>query len=122
MRASVIYRKETRPTTAFFSFASCEGCQLQALSVEDVLLDFLGAVQIVNFREAIDERGDEYDIAFVEGSIVRPDDVEEIQQVRKRARILVALGACACTGGLNVMKNYKGLDYCLRAFHFTEVN
>jgi tRNA/tmRNA/rRNA uracil-C5-methylase (TrmA/RlmC/RlmD family) len=38
MRASAISRTETRPTAAFFSFGSCEGCQLQALSVEDVLL------------------------------------------------------------------------------------
>jgi len=107
MRASVIYQQETRPTVAFFSFASCEGCQLQALSAEDALLDLLGAVQIVNFREAIDERGDEYDIAFVEGSIVRPEDVEELQQVRQRARILVAIGACACLGGVNALRNRR---------------
>ena len=110
MRASVIYRKETRPTAAFFSFASCEGCQLQVLSVEDVLLDLLGVVQIVNFREAIDERGDDYDIAFVEGSIVRPEDVEELQQIRKRAKILVAIGACACLGGVNAIRNRRAAD------------
>jgi sulfhydrogenase subunit delta len=107
MRASVIYRKETRPTAAFLSFASCEGCQLQVLSVEDALLALLGVVQIVNFREAMDERGQEYDIAFVEGSIVRPEDVEEVQQVRRRAKILVALGACACLGGVNAIRNRR---------------
>jgi sulfhydrogenase subunit delta len=107
MRASVIYRKETRPTAAFFSFASCEGCQLQVLSVEEVLLDLLGAVQVVEFREASDERGEEYDIAFVEGSIVRPEDVAEIRQVRQRASILVAIGACACLGGVNAIRNRR---------------
>ncbi len=106
MRASVI-AGVAQPTAAFFSFGSCEGCQLQVLSLEDVLLDLIGAVRIVNFREAIDERGEEYDLAFVEGSLVRPEDVEEIQQIRKRSKILVAIGACACLGGVNAIRNRR---------------
>lgn len=106
MRASTIAGVE-RPTAAFFSFGSCEGCQLQVLSLEDVLLDLLGAVRIVDFREAIDERAEEYDLAFVEGSLVRPEDVEELQQIRKRSKILVALGACACLGGVNALRNRR---------------
>ena len=81
MRASAI-AGAGKPTAGFFSFGSCEGCQLQVLSLEDVLLDLLGAVEIVNFREAIDERGEAYDLAFVEGSVVRPEDIEELQQIR----------------------------------------
>ncbi|MCU0222735.1 MAG: NADH:ubiquinone oxidoreductase [Acidobacteria bacterium] len=95
------------PKAAFFSFASCEGCQLQVLSIEDQLLTLLGAVEIVNFREAIDDRRDDYDIAFIEGSLVRPEDIEEIQQIRKRARILIAIGACACLGGVNAIRNKR---------------
>jgi sulfhydrogenase subunit delta len=106
MRASVI-ADIARPRAAFFSFGSCEGCQLQVLSVEDVLLDMLAALEIVNFREAIDDRSDEYDIAFIEGSLVRPEDIEEIQQIRKRAKILVAIGACACLGGVNAIRNRR---------------
>ena len=75
-----------RPRVAFFSFGSCEGCQLQVLSVEDVLPELLSVVEVVNFREAMDDRGDDYDIAFVEGSLVKPDDVAELQQIRARAK------------------------------------
>ena len=96
-----------RPRVAFFSFGSCEGCQLQVLSVEDVLPELLEAVEIVNFREAIDERRDDYDIAFVEGSLIRPEDIAELQQIRARARILVAIGACACLGGVNAIRNWR---------------
>ena len=96
-----------RPRAAFFSFGSCEGCQLQVLSVEERLLELLTVVQIVNFREAIDERRDDYEIAFVEGSVIRPDDAAEVRQIRKRARILVALGACACLGGVNAIRNRR---------------
>ncbi len=97
----------TRPRVAFFSFGSCEGCQLQVLSVEDVLPELLGAIEIVNFREAMDDRRDDYDIAFVEGSLVKPDDVAELQKIRSHAQILVAIGACACLGGVNAMRNRR---------------
>jgi coenzyme F420-reducing hydrogenase gamma subunit len=99
-----------RPRAAFFSFGSCEGCQLQVLSVEDLLLELLGAIEVVNFREAMDDRGDDYEIAFVEGSVIRPDDVAEIRQIRTRARILVALGACACLGGVNAIRNRRAIQ------------
>jgi coenzyme F420-reducing hydrogenase gamma subunit len=99
-----------KPKLAFFSFASCEGCQLQVLNCEDELVDLLGAVDIVNFREAIDEKRDDYDIAFVEGAITRPEDEEEVKEIREKAKILVAFGSCATLGGVNGMKNLQPLE------------
>ena len=93
------------PRVAFFSLTSCEGCQLQILNNEATLLDFLSLIEIVNFREAVSERSDEYDIAFVEGSVTRADEVKRLQHIRKQAKTLVALGSCACFGGVNQLKN-----------------
>jgi len=87
---------------AFFDFTGCEGCQLQKLNCEDELVDVLSAVEVVNFREATSVRRDDYDIAFIEGSISTPECVERIKEIRKNAKIVVALGACAATGGLNI--------------------
>jgi sulfhydrogenase subunit delta len=86
---------------AFFDFADCEGCQLQLTYLNEALLDILKHVDIVNFREVMHERSEEYDIAIVEGCITRPHDVERLQDIRKKAKVLVAYGACACTGGVN---------------------
>jgi coenzyme F420-reducing hydrogenase gamma subunit len=94
-----------KPKIGVFSFASCEGCQLQILSIENELLNLLGRVEIVNFREAIDDRRDDYDIAFVEGSIATESDAEEVRAIRARAGFLVTIGACAVTTGLNGMRN-----------------
>ena len=99
-----------KPKVAFFDFTSCEGCQLQKLNCEDELLDILGAVEVVNFREATSIRRDDYDIAFIEGSISTPTCVERIKKIRENAKVLVALGACATTGGLNMLKNFQPLD------------
>jgi coenzyme F420-reducing hydrogenase gamma subunit len=94
-----------RPRAAFFEFTSCEGCQLQLLNNEATLLDFLGLLTIVNFREAMSERSDDYDIAFVEGSISRADEAAALQDIRARAKTLVAFGSCACFGGVNQLRN-----------------
>ena len=100
-----------RPRTAFFEFTSCEGCQLQLLNKEATLLDFLSLIDIVHFREAMSESSEEYEIAFVEGSISRADEVERLKKIRARAGILVALGSCACFGGVNQLKNRFDLDW-----------
>jgi coenzyme F420-reducing hydrogenase gamma subunit len=89
---------------AFFSFTSCEGCQLTVLALEDDLLDLLGQIEIVNFREAIDDRRQDYDVAFVEGSITTGAEAEELQEIREHAKFLIAIGACACLGGVNALK------------------
>lgn len=94
-----------RPRVAFFEFTSCEGCQLQLLNREATLLDFLDLLHIVNFREAMSERGEDYEIAFVEGCISRPDGIKRLSEIRRQAKTLVAFGSCACFGGVNQLKN-----------------
>jgi coenzyme F420-reducing hydrogenase gamma subunit len=94
-----------RPRVAVFDFTGCEGCQLQLANKEDSLLAFLQAVELVNFREISSAASDEYDIAFVDGCISREDEVERLQRVRERAGTLVALGTCACFGGVSRHKD-----------------
>ncbi len=95
----------TRPRVAFFELSSCEGCQLQLLNKEASLLDFFNLLQVVQFREAMSEKDDTYDVAFVEGSVTRADEEERLKIIRKRAKILIAFGSCACFGGVNQLKN-----------------
>jgi sulfhydrogenase subunit delta len=94
-----------KPKVAFFELSSCEGCQLQIVNNEATLLDFLSLVEVVAFREAMTERSDDYDIALVEGSVTRADEVERLATIRKNAKALVAFGSCACFGGVNQLKN-----------------
>jgi coenzyme F420-reducing hydrogenase gamma subunit len=95
----------TKPRVAIFDFACCEGCQLQIVNLEEEILDLIGAVDVVEWREAMSEQSEEYDIAIIEGSITRPEDEERIKDIRSKAKVLIAIGACATTGGLNKLKN-----------------
>ncbi|MBP7828620.1 MAG: hypothetical protein KA248_01745 [Kiritimatiellae bacterium] len=99
-----------KPRVAIFDFACCEGCQLQIVNLEEELLDVLSLIQPVEWREAISDQSDTYDIAVVEGSITRPEDEEKLRQIRSRAKVLVALGACATMGGVNKLKNNFTMD------------
>lgn len=100
-----------KPKVAFFDFASCEGCQLQITNLGETLLDVLGAIDVVEFREAISEKWDgDYDVVLIEGSIGDHHAEERLKKIRARAKVLIAYGACACTGGVNGMKNSFELD------------
>ena len=96
-----------KPRLGVWKFASCDGCQLSLLDCEDELLAVAGAVDIAYFPEAT--RGDvkgRYDLALVEGSITTPHDAERIRDVRRRARTLVTIGACATAGGIQALRNF----------------
>ena len=104
-----------KPKVAFFDFTSCEGCQLDSLNIDPGdLLDLLAVVDIVNFREVKTIREDDYDIAFIEGSISRESEIPRIKKIREQAKILIALGACACIGGINCLKNHYSMDEALK--------
>ena len=96
-----------KPRVAIFSLTSCEGCSLAILELEDELLGILNAVEIVNFREGMTERALDVDIGFVDGAVSTPEDEKEITHLREHCKTLVAIGACACLGGLNTLKNYQ---------------
>ncbi|GAB4490260.1 MAG: NADH ubiquinone oxidoreductase [Thermodesulfovibrionales bacterium] len=100
-----------RMKAAFFELTSCEGCQLQLLNNESSLLDFLALLDIVQFREVMTERSDDYEIAFVEGSVTRADEETRLHTIRAQARVLVAFGSCACFGGVNRLKNRYDPDW-----------
>ena len=102
--------KPQKARIGVFDFTGCEGCQLQLANKEGTLLDFLSLVEVVNFREVSSDKGQDYDVALIDGSITRQDEVERIQEIRARAKVLVAIGACACFGGVNQQKNRFALD------------
>lgn len=97
-----------KPKLAVFKFASCDGCQLSVLDLEDDLLALTDRVQIAYFLEASRATLDgPYDVALVEGSVTTPHDQQRIKDVRAASRTLVTIGACATAGGIQALRNLK---------------
>jgi len=103
---------------AVHKFASCDGCQLQFLNLEQDLLTLARQVEIVHFAEAtsVIQQGP-YDVSFVEGSISTSADLQRIQQVRAASRTLITIGACATAGGLQALRNWKDHGEFVRAIY-----
>jgi coenzyme F420-reducing hydrogenase gamma subunit len=97
-----------KPKLAVWKFASCDGCQLSLLDCEDELLALTDEIEIANFLEASRSsvKGP-YDLSLVEGSITTPYDEQRIHRVRRASKYLVTIGACATSGGIQALRNFK---------------
>ncbi|MCG8053994.1 MAG: sulfhydrogenase subunit delta [Candidatus Thiodiazotropha endolucinida] len=96
-----------KPKLAVHKFSSCDGCQLALLNLGEPLLALPGLVDIVHFAEAGPNSPDQaVDISLVEGSVSTPEDIQRIQQVRQNSKLLVSIGACATSGGLQALGNF----------------
>jgi sulfhydrogenase subunit delta len=99
------------PTLAVWKFASCDGCQLTLLDCEDELLTIAEQVQINTFLEASSAVvGGPYDVSLVEGSITTPSDAQRIKEIRESSTVLVTIGACATSGGVQALRNFADIE------------
>lgn len=91
---------------AIHKLTSCSGCQLALLNQGIGLLDLLEQVEIKHFIEGgINHFTAEVDIAFVEGSVSTSEDLERVQLIRQRSKLVVSIGACATSGGIQALRN-----------------
>lgn len=93
----------TRMRIAYQRFTSCSGCQLTLLNCERELPQWAPILEVVDFAMASSaaDDGGPLDLALAEGSISTPEQLRQLMNLRRRARLLVAVGACALTGGVN---------------------
>ncbi len=98
-----------RPRVAVHKFSSCDGCQLAFINAGAALVELATLVDIVHFAEAgyVNEEA-EVDIAFIEGSVSTPHELERIARIRARSKTLITIGACATSGGLQALRNMNG--------------
>ncbi len=104
-RAEKITEKK-KPVIGFFTFTCCEGCLFTILFI-DKITELLSNFDVQYF-DLLNEKNKEteFDIAFVEGTITTKKEAEKIKIIRKKSKMLVALGACACQGGIPAMRNF----------------
>jgi coenzyme F420-reducing hydrogenase gamma subunit len=96
----------SRLRVAVHKFTSCDGCQLALLNLGPTLLAVADRFDLAHFAEAGPVDPDAHvDVAFVEGSISTPHELDRIRRIRAAARHLVAIGACATSGGIQALRN-----------------
>jgi F420-non-reducing hydrogenase small subunit len=98
-------------------FAICGGCEITILDIGEPLLDVLKQVQIVHMPVLMDhklfgqtgERAEleipEADVGLIAGGIRNEEHKKLAQEMRKKCTTLIALGSCACFGGIPALAN-----------------
>jgi sulfhydrogenase subunit delta len=105
-------------TLAVWKFASCDGCQLSVLDLEDELLALAEQLEIAYFLEASSATVEgPYDVSLVEGSITTLHDAERIRAVRESSRALITIGACATAGGIQALRNFADVEQFARVVY-----
>ena len=98
---------------AFYWAASCGGCEIAVLDIDDKILDVAAIADILFWPVAIDTKyidveamdDDHIDVCFFNGAI-RTEEQEHLAfLLRKKSKILVAFGACAVHGGIPGLAN-----------------
>jgi F420-non-reducing hydrogenase small subunit len=115
-----------RPKLAFYWNASCGGCEEAVIDLGEGLSALLAKVDVVLWPVALDYKKRDVealpdgsiDVAFLNGAIRLTEQDEWAQLLRRKARIVVAFGACAHMGGVvglgNLSERKEILDAAYR--------
>ena len=104
-------RRGSRPQLAVIKFASCDGCQLSLLNLEDDLLELGQEIDISYFPEASSRmKPGPYDLVLIEGSVTTPEDAHRLAEIRDQANLIVTIGACATSGGIQALRNWGAIE------------
>ena len=57
------------------------------------------------------------DIVLVEGSITTAEDAHRILSVRRQTKVLITIGACATSGGIQALRNWADVEAFKRAVY-----
>jgi F420-non-reducing hydrogenase small subunit len=98
---------------AFYWAASCGGCEIAVLDINEKILDVVAKADIVFWPVAIDIKYKDVeamsdksiDACFFNGAIRTQENERMAKLLRKKSKILVAFGSCACDGCVKGLAN-----------------
>jgi len=100
----------------------CGGCEVAILDLGEKLLDLLPSLEFVHMPVLMDHKyfgqtGEkseleipEADVGMISGGIRNEKERHVAEEMRKKCKTLLALGSCACYGGIPALANMYSLD------------
>jgi NAD-reducing hydrogenase small subunit len=87
------------------SLAGCFGCDTSFLDIDERIFELTKIAEFDRSPFTDIKHCGPCDIALIEGGVCNAENVQVLRELRANAKILVAIGACAITGGLPAMRN-----------------
>jgi F420-non-reducing hydrogenase small subunit len=111
-----------RPTLALYWAASCGGCEIAVLDLQEKILDVANAFDIVLWPVAMDFKYDgirkredkSIDLCLFNGSIRNSENEEMAKLLRAKSKTLVAFGSCSMEGGIPGLANLTTKEAILK--------
>ena len=91
--------KKVRLATVWLD--GCSGCHMSLLDIDEAILAIAKRVDVV-YGPLVDaqEFPKQVDVTLIEGAVSSQDDLEKVHTIRRWSKLVVALGDCACDGGI----------------------
>jgi F420-non-reducing hydrogenase small subunit len=105
--------KNKKLQLAFYWAASCGGCEIAVLDINEKILDVVAVADILFWPVAMDYKykdveamkDNQIDVCFFNGGIRNSEQEHIAKLLRKKSKVMVAFGACAVLGGIPGLAN-----------------
>ncbi|MCD6380870.1 MAG: 4Fe-4S binding protein [Candidatus Odinarchaeota archaeon] len=87
-----------------YAFGGCEGCRYRLI---ESILNLDGIEIVYEPLLGLNKEADEYDLVFIEGAVISEEDLKKLKEIRKKTKVLVALGSCAALGGIPGLRSFS---------------
>jgi NAD-reducing hydrogenase small subunit len=103
------------------SLAGCFGCHMSFLDIDERILELVDLVEFDRSPITDIKTIGQCDVGIIEGGVANEENVEVLREFRAHCKVLVAMGACAITGGIPAMRNQFELRECLEESYINGV-
>ena len=101
--------------------SGCSGCHMSILDLDERLIELFQHIELTSSPITDLKDIPAVDVGIVEGCVNNDEQLHELQKLRSRCKILVALGDCAITGNIPSLRNQFSLrEVLVRGYEQTE--
>lgn len=96
--------------------AGCAGCHMSLLDIDERIVQLLEKADLTStpITDLKHPAATGVDVGILEGAVNNSTTEKVCRQMRERSKILIALGDCACFGGIVTMRNFVRTEDALR--------
>ena len=98
---------------ATVSLAGCFGCHMSLLDIDERLFELIEQIEFDRSPFTDIKQVGICDIGLIEGGLCNAENVTVLREFRAHCKTLVAVGACAITGGLPAQRNHLDVGVLL---------
>ena len=110
--------KNKKLQIAFYWAASCGGCEIAVLDIDEKILDIVAVADVLFWPVAMDFKykdveamtDNHIDVCFFNGAIRTSEQEHIAKLLRKKSKVLLAFGSCAVNGGIPGLANISNKE------------